>query len=104
MPGAPHRVKPGNPLIASAAAPAWSGGVGRAVLRLIREHGGGAIAAATQDSLAAIDELAREEGIFACPESATTLVGLRKPIARGWVAPHERVSVVTGTSVSSPIS
>ena len=75
---------------------------GRAVLRLIREHGGGAIAVATQDALAAIDELAREEGIFACPESATTLVGLRKAIARGWVEPHERVVLlVTGSGLKS---
>jgi threonine synthase len=75
---------------------------GRAVLRLIREHGGGAIAVATDDALAAIDELAREEGIFACPESATTLVGLRKGIERGWIAPGERVVlVVTGTGLKS---
>jgi len=71
---------------------------GRAVLKLIREHGGGAITGATEDALAAIDELAREEGIFACPESATTLVGLRKSLARGWVAPHERVVLVVTES------
>jgi threonine synthase len=75
---------------------------GRAVLKLIREHGGGAIAVATDEALAAIDELAREEGIFACPKSATTLVGLRKAIARRWVAPHERVVlVVTGSGLKS---
>ncbi|MBI3916880.1 MAG: threonine synthase [Betaproteobacteria bacterium] len=75
---------------------------GRAVLKLIREHGGGAVAVATDEALAAIDELAREEGVFACPESATTLVGLRKAIARGWIAPHERVVlVVTGSGLKS---
>ena len=75
---------------------------GRAVLRLIREHGGGAVAVATDEALAAIDELAREEGIFACPESATTLVGLRKALARGWIAPHEHVVlVITGAGLKS---
>jgi len=75
---------------------------GRAVLKLIREHGGGAIGVATEDALAAIDELAREEGIFACPESATTLVGLRTAIARGWIAAHERVVlVITGSGLKS---
>ena len=75
---------------------------GRAVLRLIREHGGGAIIVATDEALAAIDELAREERIFACPESTTTLVALRKAIARGWVAPHERVVlVVAGSGLKS---
>ena len=74
----------------------------RAVLRLIREHGGGAVAVETNDALAAIDELAREEGIFACPESATTLVGLRKALARGWIAPHEHVVlVITGSGLKS---
>ena len=72
------------------------------MLKRIHEHGGGAIAVATEDALAAIDEFAREEGVFACPESATTLVGLRKAIARGWVAPHERVVlVVTGSGLKS---
>jgi len=53
-------------------------------------------------ALAVIDELAREEGVFACPESATTLVGLRKAIARNWIAPHERVVlVVTGSGLKS---
>ena len=75
---------------------------GRAVLKLMREHGGGAIAVATHEALAAIDELARKEGVFACPESTTTLVGLRKAIARGWIAPNERVVLaVTGSGLKS---
>lgn len=75
---------------------------GRAILNLIREHGGGAIAAATKEALAAVDELAREEGIFACPESATTLVGLRKAVSRGWVKASERVVLVsTGSGLKS---
>lgn len=75
---------------------------GRAVLNLIREHGGGAIPVATSEALAAVDELARAEGIFACPESATTLVGLRKAVARGWIKSSERVVLVsTGSGLKS---
>lgn len=75
---------------------------GRAVLNLIREHGGGAISVTTKEALAAVDELAREEGIFACPESATTLIGLRKAVSRSWIKPNERVVLVsTGSGLKS---
>ena len=75
---------------------------GRAVLKLIREHGGGAIAVTTQESFAAVDEMAREEGIFACPESATTLAGARKALARSWIRADEEVVLVsTGSGLKS---
>jgi threonine synthase len=75
---------------------------GRAVLELIRQHGGGAIAVTADEALAAVDEMTREEGLFACPESATTLVGLRKAIARGWVQKtEEAVLVSTGSGLKS---
>jgi len=75
---------------------------GRAVLRLIRDHGGGAISVTTPEAFAAIDELAREEGIFSCPESATTLVGLRKAISRGQVRTDEKIVLLnTGSGLKS---
>jgi threonine synthase len=75
---------------------------GRAVLKLIREHGGGAIPIATHEALTAVDELAREEGIFACPESATTLAGLKIAISRKWVNPDEQIVLVsTGSGLKS---
>jgi threonine synthase len=75
---------------------------GRAVLKLIREHGGGAMAVTTQESFAAVDEMAREEGIFACPESATTLAGARKALARSWIRAGEEVVLVsTGSGLKS---
>jgi threonine synthase len=75
---------------------------GRGVLELIRKHGGAAIAVSASEAFAAVDELAREEGIFACPESATTLVGLTKAIARKWIEPHEHVVIVsTGSGLKS---
>lgn len=75
---------------------------GRAVLKLMRECGGGAIAVTTQEALAAVDEMARAEGIFACPESATTLVGLRTALARGWIQTGEEVVLIsTGSGLKS---
>jgi threonine synthase len=75
---------------------------GRAVLKLIAEHGGGALAVSAGEALAAVDDMAREEGIFACPESATTLVGLKKALARGWVSTDEDVVLVsTGSGLKS---
>lgn len=75
---------------------------GRAVLALMRKHGGAAISVSTHEALAAVDELARTEGIFACPESATTLVGLRHALARGLVKPDEKIVLVnTGSGLKS---
>lgn len=75
---------------------------GRGVLELIRRHGGGAVAVSASEAFAAVDELAHDEGIFACPESATTLAGLQKAIARHWIEPHEHVVLVsTGSGLKS---
>ncbi|MGQ0749105.1 MAG: threonine synthase [Betaproteobacteria bacterium] len=75
---------------------------GRAILKIIRECGGGALAVTTEEALSAVDEMAQAEGIFACPESATTLAGLRKALARGWIQSGENVVLVsTGSGLKS---
>lgn len=75
---------------------------GKAVLALMRKHGGAAISVSTPDAFAAVDQLARDEGIFACPESATTLAGLRKAIAKKMVRPDEHIVIVnTGSGLKS---
>ncbi|HEX3170473.1 MAG TPA: threonine synthase [Burkholderiales bacterium] len=75
---------------------------GRAVLALMRKHGGAAISVSTPDAFAAVDQLARDEGIFACPESATTLAGLKKAIANELVRPDDQVIIVnTGSGLKS---
>ncbi|MBI3936306.1 MAG: threonine synthase [Betaproteobacteria bacterium] len=75
---------------------------GRHVLKLMRETSGAAIAVSTDEALAAVAEMARAEGIFACPESATTLVGLRKALARGIIRAQERVVLMsTGSGLKS---
>ena len=75
---------------------------GKAVLALMKRHGGAAISVSTAEALAAVDELAREEGIFACPESATTLAGLRKAVMKKMVRPDEHIVIVnTGSGLKS---
>ncbi len=75
---------------------------GRAVLALMRKHGGAAIAVSTREALAAVDELTQLEGIFACPESATTVAGLRKAIAKNLIRPDEQIIIVnTGSGLKS---
>ena len=75
---------------------------GQAVLKLMREHGGGAIAVTSREAFAAVDEMTRDEGLFPCPESATTLAGLRKALARGWIQADEEVVLVsTGSGLKS---
>jgi threonine synthase len=75
---------------------------GRAVLALIRRHGGAAIAVSTEEATREVERLAQFEGIFACPEGATTLAGLNKALARGLVSADERIVVVcTGSGLKS---
>ncbi len=75
---------------------------GKAVLALMRKHGGAAISVSTPEAFAAVDELTRTEGLFACPESATTLAGLRKAITKNLIRPDEHVIIVnTGSGLKS---
>jgi threonine synthase len=74
----------------------------KAVLRILRATGGTAIAVSTQQALACVTELARAEGIFACPEAATVLAGLRIALARGEVKAMERIVLMnTGSGLKS---
>ncbi|HLX29080.1 MAG TPA: threonine synthase [Casimicrobiaceae bacterium] len=75
---------------------------GKQVLRLIRGTGGGALAVSTAQALDAVARLAREEGVFACPESATTLAGLTMALERGLVSKGESVVLIsTGSGLKS---
>jgi len=75
---------------------------GRAVLALLGETRGAALAVSVADTLDAVATLAREEGVFACPEGATTLAGLRQAIARGLLAPDAEVVLMnTGSGLKS---
>jgi threonine synthase len=63
----------------------------RLVLRVIRESGGTAIAVTDDEICEAQTQIARCEGVFACPEGAATLAALRHLIHQGWISPDERV-------------
>jgi threonine synthase len=75
---------------------------GRGVLALIRQHGGAAIAVSTEEAMGAVGRLAHNEGVFACPESATTVAGLAKALKRGLVKADERIVIIcTGSGLKS---
>jgi len=63
----------------------------RQVLAALRESNGTALAVSDEEITAAQLDLARTEGIFAAPEGAATLAGLRHLRAAGWVAARETV-------------
>jgi len=60
------------------------------VLRAVRESAGFAIAVADEAISAAIDEVARAEGLLLCPESAATYAALKQGIADGRIRRDER--------------
>ena len=75
---------------------------GKQVLRLIRRTGGSALAVSTAQALEAVAQLAHDEGVFACPESATTLAGLMMALERGLVSRDESVALIsTGSGLKS---
>ncbi len=63
------------------------------ILRAVRETGGTAIAVSEEDLLDGMSQLAREEGLFACPEGGATLAALRRLRASGEIAAGARVVI-----------
>jgi threonine synthase len=72
----------------------------RLILRALRETGGSAVRV-TEDAIdRAQRELARREGILACPEGGAALAGLRELVTLGEISPDERVVLFnTGTGL-----
>ena len=60
------------------------------MLRAVRESAGFAIAVADEAISAAIDEVARAEGLLLCPEGAATYAALKQGIADGRIRRDER--------------
>jgi len=60
------------------------------ILRAVRESSGFAIAVADDAITAAIDEVARAEGLLLCPEGAATYAALKQGIADGRIRRDER--------------
>jgi threonine synthase len=61
------------------------------ILRAVRESGGFAIAVADAAITAALDEMAREEGLLLCPEGAATYAAYKQSLADGRVKPTDQV-------------
>ena len=73
------------------------------ILRALRESGGAAVAIRDASIVPAMRELARSEGIDACPEGAATLAGLRRLLADGAIARDERIVLFnTGSGLKHP--
>ena len=63
----------------------------RLILEAIRASNGTAISVSDDEIRSAYDQLARSEGLLACPEGAATLAGLRKLVDQKWVEESERI-------------
>jgi threonine synthase len=63
----------------------------RLVLRVLHESQGNAVSVSDEEIIKSQSQLAQMEGIFAAPEGAATLAGLKKLISQGWIKPDENV-------------
>ena len=73
------------------------------ILRTLRESGGAAVAVPDESIVPAMRRFGRSEGIDACPEGASTLVGLEMLLAAGTIQPGERIVLFnTGTGLKHP--
>jgi len=73
------------------------------ILQALRESGGTAIAVTDDDMAQAQLELARGEGVFACPEGGATLAAARKLAGSGFIGPDDVVVLFnTGTGLKYP--
>ena len=70
------------------------------VLRILRETRGAATAVSGEAALAAVRQVMASDGLFLCPEAATTIVALRQLLADGGIDGDEDVVVVnTGSGL-----
>src|ERR1700726_4654819 len=68
------------------------------ILRMLKQTKGTALTITDDEMLQAGRELASQEGLFAAPEGAATVIGARKLAASAWIEPDETVVLFnTGT-------
>ncbi len=73
------------------------------ILQAIYETDGCAVAVGDDEILRAQQMLARDEGIFCCPEGAATLSAAIQLIKSNWIKPNEKVVLLnTGTGLKYP--
>jgi threonine synthase len=61
------------------------------ILRAVRDSGGFAVAVTDAAIIAALDEVAREEGLLLCPEGAATYAAYKQALAAGRLRASDRV-------------
>lgn len=73
------------------------------ILKVLYDSGGFAVAVTDEEIIEAVHELAYLEGIFACPEGAATLAGLKHLLSQGFLK-HEETIVLfnTGSGLKYP--
>ncbi len=68
------------------------------MLRTLRESGGTAVTVSDADLMTGVHELARLQGVYACPEGGAVWKAAQQLLQSGWLKPHERVVLFnTGT-------
>jgi len=73
------------------------------VLEAIYQSGGCAVAVDDKEVLHEQQQLARQEGLFICPEGAATLAASRQLKESGWLGEAELVVAInTGTGLKYP--
>ena len=73
------------------------------ILRAVRQSKGFAIAIDDDKISAALNEVAREEGLLLCPEGAACLTAVRHLVADGRLGGDERIVVLnTGSGLKYP--
>jgi threonine synthase len=73
------------------------------MLAALRESNGTAVTVDDGEMARAQLEMARGEGIFACPEGGASLAAARRLVSEGWIAPDETVVLFnTGTGLKYP--
>ena len=73
------------------------------MLQAIAETDGCAKAVSDEQILAALGELAREEGAFVCPEGAAIYAAAKELREEGWIREQDRVVLLnTGAGIKYP--
>ena len=70
------------------------------ILDALRESGGTAVAVSDAELIQGARDIARLEGVFACPEGGACVPAVRRLVADGWIGRDERVVIFnTGAGV-----
>ncbi len=76
---------------------------GRLILQALRESDGTALAVEEREMAESQLEMARGEGIFACPEGGATLAAAKRLLEAGFLTSRDRVVLFnTGTGLKYP--